>query len=490
MNKLNNFTWSVVTYSSSSLSRINDALDKINRVAKKDVKMIQSSLSVHKETFDSLIGNKVDHVLYFLDNADHSLDYLALRLTTGPRDDSLYSPNRDDKIMDYGWDAFTYAKGVFDILRISLLSIESTESLMSTHSTQQSVSTRYPDGQMPPDVQSNKPINIWSSVFRQQSCTRLFKKEADGYRALLELIHDALDNWYQLNDTQGNVVGWPGEINLHVAERKKKVDSLKSCVAECKDAIARTSTELLNIEADIIDILNAATSFDYPAFVDSIASELKRINKTAQWLHGQVERYSVQNITKLDMANEMFDSNIQEEINRQMETILFKIDLDAIFKLQTETQAVKSNIQNWFVSGLGAINNLADYFGENNIDEEMRKLHLWRKPVADLNSPRLLQYSYPSDENWRTWPISVSLRELVGSSGSRYISTILDEYMVDINEAMYQVKHISSNAKEEAEAAFSTLWTELNTYKLQSRIDDPFIRYKQNSTLHYQIHTE
>ena len=201
------------------------------------------------------------------------------------------------------------------------------------------------------------------------------------------------------------------------------------------------------------------------------------IGESASWLFWQLERYRSYNISKTDLAKNLLDTDIQEKVRRRMESILFNTDLDAIFRLQTEAQTVKSSLQKWYTSCVDIFKSFVDYFGYDVIVQILRTLRFWRKPIVDFRTPRVLQYTFDPSESWRTWPAGVSLDDLTTVSGSRYISSILDGYMAGINNALYEVQHTLQMTKEETMSAFDALWEELQSYRRLGQIDGSFIRY-------------
>ena len=189
-----------------------------------------------------------------------------------------------------------------------------------------------------------------------------------------------------------------------------------------------------------------------------------------------IAKYLTYDLSKLYLAEMILNSKTQDNVIRNMDTILFKNDLEAIFKLKSDAQRMKPNIQKLYVEGLAALNTLLPYFEREEVESNLRNLSLWRQPIAELRTREVLKYLYSIDETWRTWPTSVSLGDLITPEGSKYISDILNGYMEGIYEALFEVQHTSLLAKEDAVNAFVTLWSELQLYKKQSQIDDNFVR--------------
>ena len=464
VNKLNVFIRAIETYSESTLGRINDALHKIMGVAIGDIEVLQRIFGKYKEIFDLLFEKKFKQVLHFLDSAEYTLNYLTMRLDSDPRSQSLYPTDHVDRgVMDYGWGAFIHARGVFDVLWLSLLSMGP-------------IRTMVPVKRLDPAITMALPDSLWRDTDREDTCYTHFQDEAQKYKVLVTLINDALRNWQELNDTIGASAGWPDTLKTNISERQSNVGLLRACTREYKDVVTLAVDGISVVISAIRNALTADASFDYKTFRESIHEDIAAINKSALWLDNQLEMYRAFNVSKIGLAGMLLKGDERAEVRHRMDSLLFKTDLDAIFKLQGETQIVKNKIQEWLVSGLEISHSLVPFFDVGVIDAKMRKLSFWRKPVVDLRIPELFKYSFRPDETWRTWPVGVPIVNLTTPDGSHYISDILDSYMTGINDALFVVQHTELTTKEQAMAAFDALWVELQTYMRTSEIDEMFIR--------------
>ena len=459
--RLNHFIRKEAVHTGSALGRINNALVEIQQVVLHDISVMESLVDNYKQKYDSFLGVRIEHFLYFLDSADYHLDHVILRLERDPMDMSLYGNHHEYKgVMDFGSNAFVQAMAVFDILRLSLLSIGE-------------INTMVPLTDLEDNVKKALPSSLWSSDEQWRKCEGLFEREAKTYKRYVQLLYKALHNWQE----SGGPGDWPGLLREKSLIRKHRITSLKQCVKEYKDTISKALDSLSNMKSTTQYTMNTGTTYDAQAFEDTLKGDLKAISDSAPWLHRQMVKYHANDISKLDLVENVLTVNKKEDTVRYMEKVLFKTDLDAIFKLRTEVQVLKTQIQKWYVAGVGAIISLLDYFERDELESKMRNLSLWRQPVVDFRTPEVLKYSYSVDETWRTWPASVPLQHLITPSGMQYISNILDGYMAGINQVLYEVSHRSNTVKDDAIAAFDALWMELQSYKRQSQIDNSFVRY-------------
>ena len=195
--KLNNFIREVADHSSSNLKGVNHALVQIKKLVVNDISLMESTVNKYKQTYDHLLGANIDHLLHFPDSADYNIDYLVLRSATWPPNYSPYGKNPAAKkgIMGYGGNAFAQAMGVFDVLRLSLVSVKDIDTIMS--------STDLDD-----TLREALPSSLWSSSERWETCTDLFEREGYEYESLVKLLYDVLDNFQKSDVKKGGQTVW------------------------------------------------------------------------------------------------------------------------------------------------------------------------------------------------------------------------------------------------------------------------------------------
>ena len=461
-NRLDYFIQTITHHSRATLGRINDALLLIKQLLLKDVSAVEDMVKSYKKAYDCFLGVKIDHLLYFLDSAEDNVDYLLLRMRHEPLYLSLYERDHEYRgIMDYGWNAVTQAMGVFDVIRLSLISLEDINTMAVVSDLNET-------------VRKALPFSLWSSNRRWRACEQLLKREGKAYRVQVKMLY----SWVLLTWKKGQT-RWHSMHHRLIDKlkmRKKHASSVKLCANEYKYTLNKALYDLSVIKLAAEDIVAKGTYTNIQQFKSSIEDHLKAISALGLWSYQHIDRYYAYNISKLELAKSLWNAKSKMDVFRYMEAVLFKTDLDAILKLKTEAQSMKSNIQKWYVASLAAVSSMIGYFRKDGVELNIRNLNIWRKPVIDLRTPEVLKYSYNIVETWRAWPASVPLQNLITPGGSQYISDILEGYMVGINEALYEVQHTSLTAKEEAVAAFDSLWDMLQSYKQQSQIDDNFIR--------------
>ena len=362
--------------------------------------------------------------------------------------------------MGYAWDSFSHAKGAFNVLWRSLSHINSTNRMVKTTGFSGHDKVSLPD-------------RLWAEPAREENCLDLIQLELEGYQVLVTLIPETLVNWRQ----KGNESGLSDTMTEIVSQRLGNITSLKSCVGEYKNVVTTALDSISSIKNAAENLLKSDTHTDFRALKGSIGDHITAINQSASVLSRHLESYSAYKMSKMYLAENLLNTSIRDRVRRRMESIIFKIDLDAMLKLQTETEAVKSLVHKWFISSFDSFTKSINYFGNDVVFNMIRNLNLWRKPTVDFRTPDVIKYTYGSSENWRMWPTTTYIVNLTTLAVSQKIAFILDGYMFGINDALYEVKHTLLGTKEEVMSAFDALWHELEAYRQEGQINDRFIRY-------------
>ena len=445
---------------SYSLDRINSALIKIKQLADSDIGAMKEIVNAYKQSYDSHLGNRLDHILYFLDYAEHNLNHLGIRLESdlAPHSELLY-PYGDHSV-GYAWDSFAQAKGAFNVLWQSLSDINGTNRMMKMRNFSDPTKVSLPD-------------RLWAGPTREENCLDLIKLELEGYQDLVTIIPETLHSWTHRD--QGS--SWSDAMMENMLQRRGNVTSLKSCVGEYKGVITAALDNISTMKIAAEKVLKSDTHLDLHALESSIGEHITTINQSASVLRGQLELYCANKTSKMYLAGKLLNTSIRDIVRRRMESLISKTDLDAISKLQTETEEVESSVQNWFITSFDSLTTLVDYFGDDVIIKLIQTLNLWRKPTVDFRTPDVIRYTYESIKSWETLFTSTYQVNITTLTGSHRISSILDGYMAGINGALYEVQHTLLSTKEEAMSAFDALWHELEAYRQQGQIDDGFVRY-------------
>ena len=232
------------------------------------------------------------------------------------------------------------------------------------------------------------PIRLWQSSNRSQDCDHLIIREFMGYRQLLESIDDVLEN--QWADSNRMVVGemeWPHALKNSVWARYKSIDTMISCVAELYTIIEKGHKEVSELYTQIDDAVRTNAVFRPRSLQETMKFELIEIEVKLLFFRNLITNYARNLINKQDFYRSVVNGNSEDSLKATIDSMLSKVDMDIIMKLQVQSQGMKNNVQNWMLLMLRIIRSLINYYEVESIENKIRSMAIWRKPAPALCTP-------------------------------------------------------------------------------------------------------
>jgi len=221
--------------------------------------------------------------------------------------------------------------------------------------------------------------------------------------------------------------------------------------------------------------LNANFDFTYTDVLSQLGEELKYIQSNVTWLSGLLTSYSHNSTSKLGMSK-IVTTATMAAMEQTVDSVLSKIRTHALSLLQSKSSDSQTNMKVWYHTAYTSMQDLAVYFDNSYLEEQIRKSYMWRQPVAELATLNLLRYTYQDTETWRTWSRSVSLEMLIGSGYDiSMVTDMVGAYTSTLYEEMYAIELQLTNAKREIMAEYGLVVRKLNEFQQKSVIADDFI---------------
>lgn len=442
ISNLNTFTWLTVNYTASTLERVKTALQKINLVAKEDTVAMGNTIAIYKNTFDDQYGNKFESVIAFMQNVEQILSYLEYRVLIANQ--------------THGQAAFQSAIASLELLFSALQQMVDIENI---------------------PVESRfllwAPDRLWTSRGRSEECAAVFLDESLNYMELKFLLNITLHNWYML-DIDG--LESPGaQLLSMIWDRQAQISNITDCAREYKLVVNDALNNLNALDAAFNNSLETDFQFEYENVLEYVQEELFVMNGNITWLTKNLESYAKNETTKIELSELLTDSSV-DALDQTMDSVLSKMDIHALVLLQKATENTKTNVRKWLHKALASMTTLVPYFDNGNLEADARTLLIWRVPVAELDTPDILRYTYQATETWRTWPMTTTILDLITTHVDEDIITdIVAAYGEVLYNEMYAVQLEFNIAKKAAVATFQTLVDDLSAFRQQSNIDKDFI---------------
>ena len=431
-------------------------------VIKYDIGIIKNLVVKIKETFDSEFGDSIKPTINQAQNFHDALSYLVVNIDHAHNNDvQYYSQNNTAIVFDPKY--LFHVRNMIVSLKAHLIAFYNTVVKRIMFNVGE-------------NIQKYKPMRLWLMSNSSFNCELVIRNEIEEYTALIELIEDILRDWGELRGTNSSDKQRSHALINAVRMSYTNVLVTISCISELHMIIENGHEVVSRLHKDVDDALTNNAVYNTLSFHEALKSELDNINSQRELLQDLLIRYSRNSSSMLDVVDEILKNDIHESLKTTTETMLSKMDLDTVMKLQIESQSIKNNVQKWIQSALNITNKLAKYYDNEFIETKMRSLKIWKKPIPVLGVPELLQYKYEDSEIWRTWSFSLKLNQFVSMEASTEISGILNYYFDELYKKMNWIRRHMLNAIREALVEVSRLEDKMLAYKQKSELKDDYIR--------------
>ena len=460
--KLNDSSRFVKNQPDLSVDSINRAMGNMLHVIKYDIGIIKNLVVKIKETFESEFGDSIKPTMSQAQNFHDALSYLVVNIDHAHNNDVQYNSQNNTAII-FDPKYLFHVRNMIVTLKAHLIAFYNTvvKRIM------------FKVGE---NVHKYMPMRLWLMSNSSFNCELVIRNEIEEFTALIELIEDTLRDWGELRGTNSSDRQRPHALINGVRMRHTNVRVTISCISELHMIIENGHGVVSRLHREVDDALINNALYNTLSFHEALKSELDNINSQIELLQDLLIRYSRNSSSMLDVVDEILKNNIHESLKTTTETMLSKMDLDTVMKLQIESQSIKNNAQKWIQSALNITNKLAKYYENEFIETEMRSLKIWKKPIPVLGVPELLQYKYEDSETWRTWSFSLKLNQFVSMEASTEISGILNYYFDKLYKKINWIRRHMLNAFREALAEISRLEEKMVAYKQKSELNDDYIR--------------
>ena len=459
--KLNDLIRVVKDQPDLSVDSINTAMGKILHVIEEDITITENLVVQIKNTFESEFGDSIQPTINQAQNFDDALSYLVVNIDHAHNNDVHYNGEINNPAFD--------TKYLYHV-RYKVVTLKA-----HLDAFYNSVVTRIMLN-VEENIQTYIPVRLWLWSNSSFNCEQLIRNEIEEYTALIELIDDTLIGWGDLQRSNANKMQGPEALINTVRMRHNSVRMIISCISELHMIVEKSHEDVSELHRGVDDALTNNALYNTVSFHEAVKSELDDLNSKSKLLQDLFTGYSRNSSTMLDVVEKILNLNIHDSLKTTSETMLSKIDLDTVMKLQIESQSIKTNAQKWIQSALNITNKLAKYYENEMVETKMRGLKIWKKPIPVLGVPELLQYKYEDSETWRTWSFSISLNQFASMESSYEISGILNNYFDELYKKMNWIRRHMLNSLREALTEVSKLEYKMWAYKKKSELNDDYIR--------------
>ena len=246
----------------------------------------------------------------------------------------------------------------------------------------------------------------------------------------------------------------------------------ENCLNEYNFALHNAKHEILRIANRIERNLDPEWIFNYDKVLAKM-NDIRIVNEMTEKVAALLTSYSQHHIRKLDMANVLINLLFSKD---NYDRIFWILDKYAFNYIASKTETMEENIQRVFSDTFRVLETLMPYCNDDETEQRLRNLSLWRYPMARLDVQDIISYKYTSDESWELWSPAVSFKEMMNSRlGENVFNEIVTSYSSVLRERILEIKSEFMKSLSRINSAIDLLVDDLKTFEKDNTINRDFI---------------
>ena len=287
--------------------------------------------------------------------------------------------------------------------------------------------------------------------------------------------HDTFRNFVAILSNSSEVSNTNSvDKNWHVLSSFYDIKDLNPCLHGLKTDLTHVGNENEIMLETIRNIVHFSMLFNYSRFLVGAQDDLSNLQQKALWFSKQMQLYAQNKTTKLDLSKNVTISLINE-VEKVINKILTYLDRDIIERLEMLGDTIEKQVRNFYVKGLAAMMTLDAYYNNDDIEEELRMLKIWRQPVFQFSIPKVVGFEYSAPLSWKSWPNSITLQEFVlGKSHDQIVSKVTERYGNGMQHELVRRQYEFTRIKDGIISSLYELLDELKHIQRDSVLNEVF----------------
>ena len=254
-----------------------------------------------------------------------------------------------------------------------------------------------------------------------------------------------------------------------------KMYTSNMCVSELHSDLDFLDNTINEINLEMLQVIGVELGFDNARYLKTETRDLQNIQDTATALSKQLSAYAQNRTTLIQLSTELTQSmlsNMQHNLDR----IVYAVERDNIRPLISHSNSMLHNLKQWYRRSMSILPTLVPIYDNINIEDRLRALKIWRRPVARLGTTDILQFQYPATESWRSWELSTNLGDFVRSgTASTRISSTVEEYIGILQSELTKMRLKCKLAREDVIVAINDVMESFTDVRIESSMGRDFV---------------
>ena len=257
----------------------------------------------------------------------------------------------------------------------------------------------------------------------------------------------------------------------------------KKCLSDLPSKLTYLANVMKETRFEVQRIMEGRPGLEDAMYLESEQAYLHKLEATATWLTKQLTDYSENRTTKIELSKDITHSMLSE-IELTLDHIISAVERTIIDSLLSTAGGVLRNVNNWYQESLIAITRLVPFYYDSEIEDRLRALKIWRRPVARLETADILQFQYPGTEAWRSWDLRTTLEDFVFSgNATRIIFIYMNEYIHSLQSELMHMHMEIKQFRKDVIRAFKYAMEDFANVRVESSLGSNFVMWVWGKTL-------
>ena len=261
------------------------------------------------------------------------------------------------------------------------------------------------------------------------------------------------------------------QYSVHVVDKLYQKHLFYDCVEEIGVVMDVFEMELERIYIDVENILQIIPGMGETGYWKIIKGNLGRLNFTSVWLFELVASYAANKTTKIELSN-IIGQDMLSDIESLLDHVISVITLKGIGPFLEKINQLDINADSWYKKALDIVQMSVPSYEARGI----KSLHIWRHPVALLETEDILKFKYSVSDTWRSWEMSATLNDfIISGNAKRLVWNITKEFANTLHLELMRIKMQLRNERHRVLESFADVISHFTDIHQEKLIGEEFI---------------
>ena len=247
------------------------------------------------------------------------------------------------------------------------------------------------------------------------------------------------------------------------------------CVSELPSESELLDNNMNEMNLKLLQFIGVELGFNNAEYLKTETRYLQNIQAIATDLSDKLSAYAENRTTLIQLSTELTQSMFSD-IQHNLDSIIYAVERDNIRPLFSKSNSMLRNVKQWYGRSLGVFPNLVPIYDNINIEDRLRALKIWRRPVARFKTGDILHFLYPATESWRSWELTATVGDFVFSgTASTKTSTTVEEYIQILQSELTKMLLECKLVREEVIVAINDVIEDFNIVHTESLMESNFV---------------